>query len=323
MRIDPSLRALRGDPASQRSAQTAIEAAKRRWLDHPQLALIQAELAEYGAGQSLERLDNLQELLSSLDHAQSVLGAWASETGRTLAEQPFAHAPFRHQYSDGVGVVQLLQEGRATLSLVLDEGGGGRAAESVCFSSGRRHELCVAGEARFRCVEIAEAEGATARLAETRRTLEPGDTLAFDNARQTKLIDEVGPGGVVILRLSLAATAPQPAREYRLADGALLHQAAGDREESRQELAMALLGAMERRDAAPAMQAVSREGSPQLRWQAVRQCLALDSGAGFAALSAIASDSADTLAAPARTLRKQLLAAHPELAQVEELPCPA
>ena len=62
-------------------------------------------------------------------------------------------------------------------------------------------------------------------------------------------------------------------------------------------------------------------GSPHLRWQALRECLGLDSAIGFAALSAIARRSVDPLAVPAGALRAQLLEAYPQLAEVSA--CPA
>lgn len=66
---------------------------------------------------------------------------------------------------------------------------------------------------------------------------------------------------------------------------------------------------------------MSADLSPHLRWQALRECLGLDSGAGFAALTGIAQRSDDPLAAPAGALRAQLLEAYPQLAEVNI--CPA
>ncbi len=99
---------------------------------------------------------------------------------------------------------------------------------------------------------------------------------------------------------SRIAEHPGPVREYALDTGELLHQSAGDAQESRVELALALLGRMGRTDAAPLMAEIAREGSDHLRWQALRECIALDTATGFAALKAIAADPADSLGAPAR-----------------------
>jgi hypothetical protein len=86
---------------------------------------------------------------------------------------------------------------------------------------------------------------------------------------------------------------------------------------------LAVLGRMGRADAAPALAEMARDGCEHVRWQAVRECLALDTAEGFRTLAAIARDPADSLAAQAGTLRAQLLEAHPQLAILEERPCPA
>ena len=63
------------------------------------------------------------------------------------------------------------------------------------------------------------------------------------------------------------------------------------------------------------------EGSAHLRWQALRECLGLDSAVGFAALTGLAQRNDDPLAVPAGALRAQLLETYPQLAGVAG--CPA
>jgi hypothetical protein len=150
----------------------------------------------------------------------------------------------------------------------------------------------------------------------------PASTLAFAGYKETKIVDHIA-APLTLLRLSRQAEAPLPSLEYRIADGVLLHRAAGDCRESRIELTLALLGRMERRDAVPGMLALTRTGSDSLRWQALRECLALDSGGGFGALAAVADDPTDPLQAPAASLLADLRARHPQLAQLEREPCPA
>jgi hypothetical protein len=85
---------------------------------------------------------------------------------------------------------------------------------------------------------------------------------------------------------------------------------------------LAMLGRMGRKDAAPLIAEIAAgEGSPALRWQALRECLALDTQVGFAALSAVAGAAGDPLAANAGALRAQLIEAYPQLQEVEQ--CPA
>jgi hypothetical protein len=87
---------------------------------------------------------------------------------------------------------------------------------------------------------------------------------------------------------------------------------------------VALLGRMKRSDAAPVFADVARSGSDHVRWQALRECLALNTGLGMDLLRTFASDSSDPLHSPARGLLSQLVERYPELEQAEEmLPCRA
>jgi hypothetical protein len=127
-------------------------------------------------------------------------------------------------------------------------------------------------------------------------------------------------GCLVTLRLQRRLRNAGPTREFRLTDGELVHQAAGNVRDSRIEVMMALAGRMGRKDAAPLLAEIVREeGSAALRWQALRECLALDTRVGFTTLCAIARSPSDELAPPAGALRSQLIEAHPQLADLE--PC--
>ncbi len=85
---------------------------------------------------------------------------------------------------------------------------------------------------------------------------------------------------------------------------------------------LALLGRMGRGDAAPLIARMAREdGSAALRWQALRECLALDSQEGYVALAAIAAAAGDPLAGPAANLRAQLEESWPQLRELAA--CPA
>jgi hypothetical protein len=87
---------------------------------------------------------------------------------------------------------------------------------------------------------------------------------------------------------------------------------------------LALLGRMRRAETAPVMAAIAREpGDASLRWQALRECLALDTAAGLAALSYLARTGDDPLAPPAGALRAQLIETHPELHALDSAACPA
>ena len=217
----------------------------------------------------------------------------------------------------GLAVLQLASAGRATLSLVCYEGQPDTRAlaETVCFADGERHELCLAGAADTRLFEILREERGRADLECERRRIAAGERLMFSGSRHTRIVD-APLGRLVILRLARGAASPVPAREYRIADGTLIHCASGDRGESRDEMAAAVLGAMRRGDAVPVLAAIAGEeagGSEHLRWQALCQALALNTAAGFALLTDRALDPTDPLAEPAGALRATLIERHPEL----------
>jgi len=236
-----------------------------------------------------------------------------------LAAEPFAHPPFRHGYDRGTATLLLARRGLAQLVLHASEPGA-RAFDTAAFSHAERHEAVLAGEARARMVR---RQGQFGRLAQQALVLRPGVLLVLDLREQALQLLRIE-RRLVSFRLHRSASSPEPSREYDLATGALLHQAAGDIRASRHEAMLALLGRMRWRDAAPVMAAIAREpGDASLRWQALRECLALDTAAGFAALSQLARAGDDPLAVPAAALRTQLIETHAELRVGESATCHA
>lgn len=219
--------------------------------------------------------------------------------------------------------MQLAASGRAALSLVFYEAAAsGDQSGTIAFADGERHELCLAGAAIGRLFALNEQAEGAARVASEPLDLRRGVALKLGGDR-TKRLDRIA-GRLVILRLAREAVHPRPSHEYRIIDSALIHRASGDREESREEIAIALLARMGRKDSAPVLLRIMRSGrSDHLRWQALRAALAIDSGLGYVQLAAIAEDGSDALSRPARDLRDGLLASHPQLARLDSEPCPA
>ena len=320
MHIHPDLRRLKSDPVLQRQAQVAVEQARNAWLQRPDVASVLEDLSAYGAEESLFDCLALETLMVSPDKARTIIEALMHGMGNVLREYLVAQIPFRHQYSGGISVLQLAESGSAVLSLVTHEAlpkARQQTAQSICFSSGERHECYLSGEAKADIFEILADEGDKVSLDLVQQDISAGGCLSLTGARKARLIHSIT-GSLTMLRLGRKPARPEPTREFRIADGALLHRASGDRRESREEMAMALLGQMGRTDAVPAIETMTKAGSEHIRWQALRECLALDTRAGFAALTQIACDSDDTLCGNAGTLRAQLLEAHPQLTQLEK-----
>ena len=323
MHVDARLRALRGDAASQRKAQETLERARDEWKRSAPIASALVDLARWGEGAKLADCEMLAELFGKGGLARSVVGNLVRDQLAALVLHPLGQVPFRHQLSDGLAILQLAQAGSAAMSLIAYEDRASLGAESaICFSDGERHEIVLAGAGEAEILTIVEERGDAVTFTRQSVALGPGSSIYLAGAREAKRLTAID-STVVVLRISRTPVRPEPSRQFDLATGRLLHRASGDRRESRHELAMALLGRMKHPGAASVFAGIAqdREGSDHLRWQALRECLALDTAAGFAALTRLAADPADPLSRHACPLRAHLIAAHPQLEELAR--CPA
>lgn len=325
MLIHPELRALRGDDTPQRQAQVAMRDVYERWRHEGPGARIEAELGIFGGGADLDDLPLLSALMAPDDpggteFAQSLVRTFVAR----LAASPLSHMPLRHSGDGPVTSVLVARCGGTTLSLLAVDGlalARQPEARTISFAAVETYEKVLAGEGRASRVRIAAraADGADLDCHEV--SLAGGDLAHRLGTEEAQIIRSVR-STLVTLKLQRRLGGGLPSREYRLADGRLVHQAAGDPRDSRLELAASLLGRMGRSDAAPLLAAMAEEeGSPSLRWQALRECLGLDSATGFAAVCHLAERPGDPLAAKATALRAQLLQTYPQLAGVQ--PCRA
>ncbi|MFA6218515.1 MAG: hypothetical protein WC692_01925 [Erythrobacter sp.] len=322
MHVAAELETLRGNWPAQRRADGRMEQAVRTWWAGSGVAGLKDELARYAEGRELNECPGLTRLTADGDRARSVCAALIEALCAALREEPLGQVPFRHQASEGGAMLQISQSGGAALTLVAYDGLSPRApAEAIAFSDSEGCELVLAGAAELRVADLVAETARAARIDYEPRHIAAGERFDF-TPHKARIVERVH-GSLVLLRLARTAKQPGPSRSFRMADGALLHRASGDRGESHRELAMALLGRMRRGDAAPLLAELSREGSEHFRWQALRECLALDTAQGFAALARIAADATDPLGGPAAALRAQLIARYPQLERIEAEPCPA
>ena len=318
MQIDPAILALRGNPAAQRQLQSGVEEARAAWLSDPETQALAADLRAYADGLRLESCPTLNAVFER--RRVPGISRLVRDMVAALAASPLAHVPFRHSRKPGFATLQLLSHGPVALSLAVYERGQQEPAPAtIAFADSERHELVLAGTAGIRLVRrIARSDNAV-ELDFEALDIGPGAVLSFEGNRSAKIVDRL-PGRLVVLRLSKTPDQPAPAEEYRIDNGELVHRAAARKLDSHREMAMELLGRMGRPDAAPVLARLALTGPAHTRWQALRECLALDTACGFGALSTIAADPHDELAAPAGALRSQLVETYPEL---ESLPCPA
>lgn len=324
MILHPVLRALRADDAPQRQAQYRLIEAVAYWHTQPRMAAVVAAVEGFAKGAPLADCAALAALFRE---GGKEAGALADEFTALLCgllrDEPLGHVPLRH-FTDGtLSTLLLARAGNVTLTLVAMDGAGLAAKPAPVtadFGPSEMWEHVLAGHAEADLVRCHPIDATMAKLDVRSAMLSPGTVIYRDAEREALQLRRVD-GALVSLRLQRRRDLAAVTREYRLADGALVHQAAANPRDSRIELMLALLGRMERRDAVPHMAAIARgDGTPALRWQALRECLALDSGAGFAMLTALARSDADPLAPAAGALRAQLVETWPQLAETE--PCP-
>jgi hypothetical protein len=224
------------------------------------MAALVAELPAYADGLALAECPALAALYDEAeDMALPLARAFAATAARGLAEAPLGYLPLRH-FSDGVvSTLLLAHAGPATLSLVAVDGTGLRARPrptAVDFRPSEVTERVLAGAADAELIVSRSLDEGRARLDRRAVRLTEGDVIRREGAGEALLLREVA-GCLVTLRLQRRRGTGEPTREYALADGRLLHQAASNPRDSRLELMMAVLGRMGREDAAPLMAALA------------------------------------------------------------------
>lgn len=292
-----------------------MQAALESWREDAGLAAAQAEFEAFGNGAALEQCPTLEAMFTRQGQAESLIDALVSHFCAAITANPLGHPPFRNGFDGRAATLLLARSGRAQLMLQSREPGQFDFA-CATYSDALRYDATLAGRARATILRI-HGPHEQVHFAAEQIVLEPGVRLSFDCNSETLLADAVETR-LVTLRLVQLADKPQPGREYCRESGKLLHQSAGTLATSRREMMTALLGRMERTEAAPVLaQLALREHDQSLRWQALRECLVLDTTTGFAALSSIAGTGEDPLSDPASALRTQLLESHPQLALLE------
>lgn len=322
MQVHSDIAALRSDRTPQRLAQTAILGAAHAWAAEQGAAQMQADLEAYGKGAPIEACPMLEAMFTGTGEAERLMDLMCRHYCRAIEANPIGHPPFRQGF-DGISTsILLARSGRAQLMIQAREPGE-MDNPGYVFCDATRFDAVLAGKADARIVRIAESHPEGARFVAEKLALRPGHRLSLDLSSEAMLVDAVQ-SRFVVLRLLRTAQEPEPGREYDARSGELLHQSAGRIGTSRREATIALLGRMGRADAAPEIARIAvAEGDLSLRWQALREALALDSATGFCALATVARRSDDPLARQAGALRAQLLESHPQLLQLEADQCPA
>ena len=325
MRISADLRAMREDDDLQRAQQRELVEELEGWRLDPATAPVFDELERFARRGSLAECPHLSCLFDpGSDAADRFCAGLFERATQAMRRRPLGHVPFRHFCDDTLATLQIARSDNAMLVMEAIDGDAFARlpeAQNVEFSPSDLYERTIAGSGSAEIVTCENVDADCAVLHRASVSLQTGTVLKLEARRQAVVLRKVT-GRLVVLRLRRREPAARPSREFRLCDGALVHQAAGSILHSRIEMMMALLGQMKWQEAAPLMARIAQGSGPApLRWQALRECLALDTGAGFAALSAVARSVDDELAPAAGALRSQLIETYPQLEELAR--CPA
>lgn len=319
MLVRPEIAALRQDDTPQREAQAALTEAFDAWADRAQSRAVFADMALYAGGAALDDCPALAAIFAGDGAAALWVGEWAKVMLRGLCGHPLGHVPLRHGTNGVVSTLLLGRSGEAMLALVAVDGAAlarQPASSGVSFAPIDSHEYVLAGSARGQIITCAGPGEMQTTLTSRDIDLRPEMAITLDGAREALRLS-AAEGVLVSLRLQRRQPRGHVTQEYDLSTGQLRHRAAAAMRESRHALMVNLLGRMGRRDALPILTEIAREeASDDLRWQALRETLGLDTAQGFRLLSEIAGREGDPLAPPARRLQAQLLAQYPMLAEI-------
>ncbi|RDE07120.1 hypothetical protein [Sphingomonas aracearum] len=228
------------------------------------------------------------------------LGQMIAPLVEALAADPWFEPPLRVR-RDGARIGAVLFEGETAAITASVLRGGAAPAASVVVPGRMAVVHHVAGRARLRLWRV---KGDRV-VEQPGREVQAGDTLVLDGRTTGHQHEPVG-GDLVTVTCTTELEAGPLVREYRRGDGALLRTATRDDRAARAQLLLAFLRADGRREAGDCFAAASRDPAWFLRWDAMREWLALDAAAALPRLAEMARTDphGDVRAVAAATLAR-------------------
>lgn len=325
MQIHPAIAALRGAPASQRppidsdqriSARSNLQPLRDAWLATEAVQSLWRDLAAYGAEQECEPETQLARLLEDHRTARAFVDTLLDGMLAQLRVHPLGEAPFRHKVSQGLSTIQLLEAPGATLSLVAYEPlPNPQEPDTVLFSDREVREIVVSGAA---CARRYTQQGEGNIVSEP-LSLDEGATLTLAPRTQARHVLSVS-RLLLVLQLTSEPVRPASTRLVDIESGETLRLASGDKSASQAVMALGVLGALREAGSMSVMEATALNLSEdsEVRWESMRQLLALEPKRGLELLRTLSDRAGDPLADPAHALRKRLLESQPELRTLAE-----
>lgn len=280
-----------------------------------------------GAGGLVAAMTALAEARAAPDAIFAALAPWLDDgewvaarlaaLTAFAASDPFAMPPVRIFGGGGVlGGLILAEVPPITLSLMVrpfDQSGA--AGGSIIFSPGQGQTRIIrSGGARIRRYRVAlspEERGGGFRIGSAaraeqieERALADGEVIRTDQQCESFTL-RGGDGDIVMLQLFVHQSSRVPMREYDPASGQIIKLAAAARATSFRQMGLAVLRAFGRRDAAPLFAAALDDSDFAMRWQVMREWIALDTAAALPHLTRLAAGDPhpEVRAAAAATLR--------------------
>ncbi|MDY7099501.1 MAG: hypothetical protein SXU28_15310 [Pseudomonadota bacterium] len=314
MKVPPEIAALRAEGGSQQPLAASHEKAMRdalaRWHNRPEIAALLSEVQGFGSGAPIEECGHLHSLTRQHDLASDFVRSFNADMLSQLRHTPLGEVPLRFKSSRGFSTLQIVQAGRATLSLVAYEPSNGVALpSSAVFADRASREMIIAGEASAISHRRRDDDILTEPLA-----LTAGCRISCKPMAEARQIVSVK-RSLLMVQLTREPQSPKPTQEISLETGQILKQASGDKSASQAAMALSVLGTLSDNRAVRIFvtTACNLREDGNVRWEAARQALASDSVAGIRLLDRLAADECDPLAGAARDLRDRLLDGHPSL----------
>lgn len=308
MQVHPEITRLRSSYAPQPCCDAALAA----WHALPEVAEVLAALAQFDAGEELGDLPALARIVCDGAAAQAFTGALINPLITALRTEPLAQLPLGHSAKPGMARLRLASHGRSALALTAfaPRAASPSAPTSALFEDCVVHEIVVAGAAKAVVFRLDKTQ-----MTRTAVICTPGARLTRSGPHEARQIAAVSQP-LLLLQLTREVAAPGPSREIAVDDARLIKAISGSKQTSQQIMALGVLGALAHRPALSAMEQIVQdaEAARDLRWEALRQLLALDAARGLGLLVALANSPDDVLHAPAVALQRQLAAARPDLA---------
>lgn len=224
--------------------------------------------------------DALAPLADRYESATEVLDAAIAE----MAASPGRGVAVPVHAGKGVASLRLYRDQDIAYSLMLHdrraapgEQDGQVQPISISFTGGWSRLTVVGGgpalATRYR--RVSDDDGEPLRREDGRETLVPGRSITLANATEVLRFDSIA-HDMATLRLTVRDPQCEQVRMFDAVTGRALGLRQAREEDGRARMLMTLLRSLRRGDAVPAIAATMAESPADLRWETMRECLALD-----------------------------------------------